>query len=101
MPIQKAAIPIILAGRDLMACAQTGYPFFFNFFIFSGSGKTAAFLLPVISKLLYNGPPPSATLAYGSRQKSCPQALLLSPTRELALQIYKDTQQVFLKTHTH
>lgn len=44
-PVQKYALPITLSGRDLMACAQTG------------SGKTAAFLLPVLSLVFENGPP--------------------------------------------
>lgn len=65
-PIQKVAIPTILAGRDLMACAQTG------------SGKTAAFLLPIINKLLEE-PNDSNT--------GCPHVIIISPTRELTSQV--------------
>jgi hypothetical protein len=60
-PVQKNAIPIILGGRDLMACAQTGM--FQNEFVgllrtlTAGSGKTAAFLIPMLHHILENGPP--------------------------------------------
>ena len=63
-PIQAKAIPSAVAGRDLLGCAQTG------------TGKTAAFALPVLNRLESMGAP--------SRN---PRALILSPTRELATQI--------------
>lgn len=66
-PIQDQAIPIILSGRDLIGCAQTG------------TGKTAAFLLPILSKLAANPSPNVDTL-------------IISPTRELALQIDRALQ---------
>ena len=61
-PIQQQAIPYILAGKDLIACAQTG------------TGKTAAFLLPVMNKIAKNG--------HGGIN-----TLIIVPTRELAQQI--------------
>ena len=64
-PIQAAAIPPVLEGRDLMGCAQTG------------TGKTAAFALPMLDRLTANAP----------RKKGAVRALILTPTRELALQI--------------
>ncbi len=71
-PIQAQAIPVVLAGRDLIGCASTG------------TGKTAAFLLPVLQMLR------------GRRHDGC-RALILSPTRELALQI--DEQALALGYH--
>ncbi|MEL7021540.1 MAG: DEAD/DEAH box helicase [Bacteroidota bacterium] len=65
-PIQQKAIPIIKSGHDLIACAQTG------------TGKTAAFLLPVINNLIDNSVPDSI------------DALILVPTRELAIQIDRE-----------
>ncbi|MFN6038191.1 MAG: DEAD/DEAH box helicase, partial [Bacteroidota bacterium] len=61
-PIQQQAIPIISEGKDLIACAQTG------------TGKTAAFLLPVMNKILCS-------------EKRFLNTLILAPTRELAVQI--------------
>src|ERR1043165_3584364 len=61
-PIQAQAIPPILAGRDVIGSAQTG------------TGKTAAFGLPIITKL-------------GHSQVAGPRALILEPTRELAAQV--------------
>jgi len=65
-PIQKAAIPHVLAGRDVLGCAQTG------------TGKTAAFALPILQDLATSGPPP---------RPRHPRVLVLTPTRELATQI--------------
>src|SRR5690349_6631405 len=67
-PIQAEAIPLVLAGRDLMGGAQTG------------TGKTAAFVLPMLQRL---GRP--ATPANGGRRRI--RALVLAPTRELAVQV--------------
>jgi ATP-dependent RNA helicase RhlE len=63
-PIQQQAIPLILQNRDLIACAQTG------------TGKTAAFVLPVLNKLASN-----------PNRKSQINTLIIAPTRELAQQI--------------
>lgn len=62
-PIQEQAIPIVLQGKDLLGCAQTG------------TGKTAAFSIPILQKL------------YRSNRKQGIKALILTPTRELAIQI--------------
>lgn len=82
-PVQKNAIPIIKAGRDLMACAQTG------------SGKTAAFLVPTLDRMLAMGGPPQSPQNYkNSRRRAVhPTALVLAPTRELASQIYDESQK--------
>lgn len=66
-PIQEQAIPIILDGYDLIGCAQTG------------TGKTAAFLLPVLNRMIWDPIPHTDTL-------------IIVPTRELALQIYQALQ---------
>jgi ATP-dependent RNA helicase RhlE len=68
-PIQQQAIPPVLEGNDLLGCAQTG------------TGKTAAFALPML-QLLHNHPP-----APGPGNRRPIRALVLTPTRELALQI--------------
>jgi ATP-dependent RNA helicase RhlE len=71
-PIQRQAIPILLEGRDILGCAQTG------------TGKTAAFALPIL-QTLYKQRPAGA-------QKRLLRALILTPTRELALQITESFQ---------
>ncbi|XP_058117857.1 ATP-dependent RNA helicase bel [Anopheles ziemanni] len=80
-PVQKYAIPIILSGRDLMACAQTG------------SGKTAAFLVPILNQMYKHGaapPPPNRPM---NRRKQYPLGLVLAPTRELATQIFEESKK--------
>ena len=76
-PVQKYALPMVLTGRDVMGCAQTG------------SGKTAAFLIPIIHKLLEGG-----VGGNGGHGVSCPEVVIMSPTRELAIQI-KDEARKF------
>ncbi|KAK1127173.1 hypothetical protein K0M31_003722 [Melipona bicolor] len=71
-PVQKHALPIIMSGRDLMACAQTG------------SGKTAAFAVPIINMLLER----NAELVVTSSHCE-PQVVIVSPTRELTIQIWQ------------
>ncbi|MFP4023096.1 MAG: DEAD/DEAH box helicase [Thiohalospira sp.] len=66
-PVQEKAIPEIMSGKDLITCAQTG------------TGKTAAFVLPVIDKL-------------SREEKSTLTTLIIVPTRELAIQIDKEIQ---------
>lgn len=68
-PIQEKAIPIILSGKDLLACAQTG------------TGKTAAYLLPVINQIAEGGYPEDAI-----------NCVIMAPTRELAQQIDQQLQ---------
>src|SRR3954465_137918 len=75
-PIQAEAIPPALEGKDLLACAQTG------------SGKTAAFLLPILTGLM-------------QKPRSRPgttRALILTPTRELAAQILEDLNDLAVHT---
>lgn len=76
-PVQKYAIPIILGKRDVMACAQTG------------SGKTAAFLVPILNQMYERGAPNMGRY----RRKQCPLGLVLAPTRELATQIYDESKK--------
>lgn len=78
-PVQRHAIPIAMAGRDLMACAQTG------------SGKTAAFCFPIISGVLTKCL--SRSRSPGDGWTVFPSALILSPTRELASQIYEEAEK--------
>ncbi|PSN60654.1 DEAD-domain-containing protein [Corynespora cassiicola Philippines] len=85
-PVQKYSIPIVMGGRDLMACAQTG------------SGKTGGFLFPILSQAYQTGPsaaPPSQAggYGYGRQRKAYPTSLILAPTRELVSQIYDEARK--------
>ncbi|XP_045761147.1 ATP-dependent RNA helicase bel isoform X2 [Maniola jurtina] len=76
-PVQKYAIPIVLGRRDVMACAQTG------------SGKTAAFLVPILNQMYEAGPVKQPF----NRRKQYPLGLVLAPTRELATQIFDEARK--------
>ncbi|XP_073043074.1 DEAD-box ATP-dependent RNA helicase 11-like [Primulina eburnea] len=81
-PVQRHAIPISLAGRDLMACAQTG------------SGKTAAFCFPIISGIMRGQSP----MRPRGARTVFPLALILSPTRELSMQIHEEARKFSYQT---
>ncbi|KAK3085997.1 hypothetical protein FSP39_011961 [Pinctada imbricata] len=70
-PIQSATIPVALLGKDLCACAVTG------------SGKTVAFMLPILERLLYR-----------PKQQAMTRVLVLVPTRELAVQVHTVARQL-------
>ena len=72
-PIQTDAIPPAMAGKDVLACAMTG------------SGKTAAFLLPILHQLI-------------DKPRRTTRALVLTPTRELAAQIVEDCNAMAVHT---
>src|ERR1700675_2262753 len=72
-PIQEQAIPPAAEGRDVLACAMTG------------SGKTAAFVLPILQRLL-------------DKPRGVTRALILTPTRELAAQIHAHFEQLAVHT---
>ena len=85
-PVQKYSIPIVMGGRDLMACAQTG------------SGKTGGFLFPILSQAFQNGPSAAPAQAggqfsYGRQRKAYPTSLILAPTRELVSQIFDEARK--------
>lgn len=80
-PVQRHAIPTILNRRDLMACAQTG------------SGKTAAFLLPILHMIFTEGPVSNPSTNNRNNRKQYPLCLVLAPTRELASQIYDESRK--------
>jgi superfamily II DNA/RNA helicase len=75
-PIQRQAIPQILCGHDVFGCAQTG------------TGKTAAFLLPIIDVLHHQG----------TSKSRLSRAIILEPTRELAAQVLKDFESLAADT---
>ncbi|KAK2717315.1 hypothetical protein QYM36_006185, partial [Artemia franciscana] len=70
-PIQAATVPVALQGRDICGCAATG------------TGKTAAFMLPVLERLFYR-----------PRQETATRVLILIPTRELGVQVYQVAKQL-------
>ena len=78
-PIQAEALPLALAGKDVAGQAQTG------------TGKTAAYVVATLKRLLTQEPP-------AERRTTQPRALILAPTRELAVQIEKDTAALAVHT---
>jgi ATP-dependent RNA helicase DDX3X len=85
-PVQRHAIPVGLARRDLMACAQTG------------SGKTGAFLFPCLHQIMTDMDANRYERTHGCTEPRC---LVLSPTRELATQIHKEALRFVQRSQCH
>ena len=88
--IQRAIIPLVLAGKDVMGFSHTG------------TGKTLSFLLPVFNKMITEGPPDIESkiifkLAYNNKFYA-PVTLVLVPTHELVEQIYKESRKLVSRT---
>ncbi|KAF2231185.1 DEAD/DEAH box RNA helicase [Viridothelium virens] len=93
-PVQSYVIPAVIEGKDVIACAQTG------------SGKTAAYLIPILSKLMGKWkklaaprPPSSAHMDIkNSGVRAEPLVLVIAPSRELALQIFDEARKLCYRT---
>lgn len=84
-PIQKVVIPYMQNGKDVVGCSETG------------SGKTIAYLFPLIGNMLVKGTPSNPFLSQ-KRDIAYPLSLVLVPTRELAEQVYKESKKLCYKT---
>ncbi|KAI9660353.1 MAG: hypothetical protein M1821_009703 [Bathelium mastoideum] len=92
-PVQSYVIPAVMQGRDVIACAQTG------------SGKTAAYLIPILSKLMGKykqlaapRPRPSTYDPKTDRVRAEPLVIIVAPSRELALQIFDEARKLCYRT---
>ncbi|KAK5106511.1 hypothetical protein LTS08_000630 [Lithohypha guttulata] len=88
-PIQAYTIPAVLLGHDVIGIAQTA----------KGSGKTGAFLIPALSKLMgkakkLGGPRPDLSTDPGARVRAEPLILVVAPTRELCIQIFDEARRL-------
>ena len=86
-PIQSGVIPLAVAGEDVIACAETG------------TGKTAAFLVPILNRFVAPPPPATATQGGAAAATSATRALVLAPTRELVVQIEDQVQGLTYHTN--
>lgn len=91
-PIQSYIIPAVMAGKDIVATAQTG------------SGKTAAYLIPILSKLMGKAKklcaprPNPLTYTPDDRVRAEPLVLIVAPTRELVCQIFDEARRLSYRT---
>ena len=111
-PIQAYVIPSVLQGKDVIGIAHTGKSYCVPFLeidsnasLIEGSGKTAAFLIPILSKLMGKAkklaaPRPNTTIGYSRDQavRAEPLVVIVVPTRELAAQIFNEACRLCYRT---